>query len=512
MKKIHLIVFVILAVSKINAQPDIEWQKCFGGSNYDGAKSIQQTSDGGYIVAGHIYLYDDTTSIYGSTDYWILKLNSVGDTIWTKNYGGSNFEYPQSIQQTLDGGYIVAGYTNSIDGDVSNNHGLKDYWILKLDTDGDTIWTKCLGGSSFDYANAIHCTTDGGYIVAGQSRSNDGDVSVNYGQEDYWIVKLNTEGAIMWSKCYGGSGHDIAKAVIETTDSMFIVVGITTSDDHFVHGHNGSGYDYWILKLNSVGDTIWTKCYGNSKNDWASSITQSPDGGFVIAGTTEIDTTNIYNILDFWILKLNSEGDSLWTRYYGGSGWDLASSINQTSDGGYIVAGRTNSSDGDVWGGNIINDSIYDYWTVKLNSDGDTLWTKCFGGSNEDKAFSIQQTNDGGFIVAGQSNSNDGDVEGNHGNGDFWIVKLSSLTNTDENVDNRDFILHPNPAEDIVNVVFQNKGNYRLKITNLNGNEMQNLDLGSNSTQIDISGYPSGIYFITVSGKDFSKSKKIIKH
>jgi hypothetical protein len=510
MKKIYLVVFVILTIFKINAQPDIEWKKCYGGSNYDGAKSIQQTQDGGYIVTGHKYFYDDTTSIFGSPDYWILKLNSEGDTIWTKKYGGSKLEYSRSIQQTPDDGYIVAGYANSIDGDVSNNHGLKDYWILKLDTDGDTVWTKCLGGSSFDYANSILCTIDGGYIVAGQSRSSDGDISVNYGQEDYWIVKLNTEGAIIWSKSYGGSGHDIAKAVMETTDSMLIVVGITTSDDHFVHGHNGLGYDYWILKLNSEGDTIWTKCYGNSKNDWASSITQSSDGGFVIAGTTEIE--NIDNRLDFWILKLNSEGDSLWSRYYGGSGWDLASSIKQTSGGGYIVAGRTNSSDGDVWGGNIINDSIYDYWTLKLNSEGDTLWTKCFGGSNEDKAYSIQQTQDGGYIVAGQSNSNDGDVEGNHGNGDFWIVKLSSFDSTEEISEDNEFSLHPNPTKDLINIEFQNKGNNELKITNINGKLMLNMKLRTNKTQIEISEYPTGIYFITVSGDDFIKTKKIIKY
>lgn len=510
MKKIYLVVFVILTIFKINAQPDIEWNKCYGGSNYDGAKSIQQTSDGGYIVTGHIYLYDDTTSIYGSTDYWILKLNSEGDTIWTKNYGGSKFEYPQSIQQTLDDGYIVAGYTNSIDGDVSNNHGLKDYWIVKLDTDGDTVWTKCLGGSSFDFANAIHCTTDSGYIVAGHTRSNNGDVSVNYGQADYWIVKLNSEGTIIWSKSYGGSGHDIAKAVMETTDSMLIVVGITTSDDHFVHGHNGLGYDYWILKLNSEGDTIWTKCYGNSKNDWASSVTQSSDGGFVIAGTTEIE--NIDNRLDFWILKLNSEGDSLWSRYYGGSGWDLASSIKQTSDGGYIVAGRTNSSDGDVWGGNIINDSIYDYWTVKLKSDGDTLWTKCFGGSSEDKAFSIQQTNDGGYIVAGQSNSNDGDVEGNHGNGDFWIVKLSSLNTFEQIPGDNEFRIYPNPTKSLIYIEFGKIDHYDLKVLDVHGKMMLTTNLTTHNTRIDISDFPIGIYFITVSSDNFLKTEKIIKY
>lgn len=511
MKKIHLLVFVILIISNTNAQPEIEWKNCYGGSLYDGAIAIQQTMDGGYIVAGYSYSNDGDLSVnYGLKDYWILKLNPNGDTLWSKVFGGSDKDDARAIQQTIDGGYVVAGYSYSIDGDVSNNHGLKDYWILKLDTDGDTVWTKCLGGSSFDYANAIHCTTDGGYIVAGQSRSNDGDVSVNYGQEDYWIVKLNTEGAIIWSKCYGGSGHDIAKAVMETTDSMFIVVGITTSDDHFVHGHNGSGYDYWILKLNSVGDTIWTKCYGNSKNDWASSITQSPDGGFVIAGTTEIE--NIDNRLDFWILKLNSEGDSLWSRYYGGSGWDLASSIKQTSDGGYIVAGRTNSSDGDVWGGNIINDSIYDYWTVKLKSDGDTLWTKCFGGSSEDEAFSIQQTNDGGYIVAGQSNSNDGDVEGNHGNGDFWIVKLASYTSIEEIVEYHEFSIYPNPAKDIIHLEFNNEGNIELEIIDIYGKSIRKKNLNTNNTQINISDFPTGIYFVIVSGNEFLKTKKIIKH
>ena len=293
--------------------PPIQWQKCLGGSSGDGAYSIQQTTDGGYIVAGYTSSNNgDVSGHHGSTffsDYWVVKLDVSGNIQWQKCLGGGIDDFSYSIQQTADGGYVVAGYIFSIDGDISGNHGNDDFWVVKLDAAGNIQWQKCLGGSEYDYAFSIRQTTEGGFIVAGGSNSNDGDVSGNHGSDDFWIVKLDPVGNIQWQKCLGGSNLD----------------------------------------------------YG-------------------------------------------------------------ASSIRQTTDGGYIVTGETYSNDGDVSG----NHGTYDYWVVKLDASGNIQWQKCLGGGAWDKAYSIQQTTDGGYIVAGVTGSNDGDVSGNLGGNDFWVVKLGA--------------------------------------------------------------------------------------
>ncbi|MCD6097265.1 T9SS type A sorting domain-containing protein [bacterium] len=198
MRKGVFVVFVLfLFAGAVFAQPTIQWQKCLGGSGYDYAYSIQQTDDGGFIVAGYSNSNDgDVSGNHGERDYWVVKLNSAGDLVWQKSLGGSSWDEAWSIQQTSDGGFIVAGYSESNDGDVSGHHGGYDYWVVKLDSAGDIVWQKCLGGSYWDYAYSIQQTFDGGYIVAGESRSNNGDVSGNHGWGDYWVVKLSPEDGI----------------------------------------------------------------------------------------------------------------------------------------------------------------------------------------------------------------------------------------------------------------------------------------------------------------------------
>ena len=360
------VALILLFVTLVFAQPSIVWQKCLGGSYGDRACSIQQTSDGGFIVAGHSGSNDgDVSGNHGYSDYWIVKSNSTGSIVWQKCLGGSRGDYASSVQQTSDGGFIVAGWTWSNDGDVSGNHGGSDYWVVKLNSSGRIVWQKCLGGSDDDGASSIQQTSDGGFIVAGVTESNDGDVSGNHGGKDCWVVKLNPSGDIVWQKCLGGSDDDGASSIQQTSDGGFIVAGCTWSNDGDVSGNHG-GPDFWVVKLNSSGDIIWQKCLGGSDDDGASSI-------------------------------------------------------QQTSDGGFIVTGSTGSNDGDVSG----NHSNWDYWVVKLNSSGRIEWQKCLGGSDFDDTYSIQQTSDGGFIVAGYTESNDGDVSGNHGRTDYWVVKLS---------------------------------------------------------------------------------------
>ena len=412
-------------VVKLDRSGNSIWQRCLGGSADDGALSIQQTADGGYIVAGNTDSYDgDVTGNHGTMDYWVVKLDGAGTLVWQKCLGGSGQEIAYSIQQTADGGYIIAGETASNDGNVAGNHGAFDSWVVKLDSNSNLIWQRCLGGSQNDQATSILQTADGGYILAGSTESNDGNVAGNHGGADYWVVRLYGTGTILSQRCFGGSNEDRATSIQQTADSGYIVSGYSYSNDGEVTGNQGN-YDYWIIRLSSsdyLGVIWWVKCLGGTRIDWADCIQQTADGGFIVAGHTTSNDGNVsgnHGDTDYWVVKLNPDTRTGSTFF---SGNDRATSIQQTSDGGYIVAGSTNSKDGNVTG----NHGGMDYWVVKITATGIVNWQMCLGGSNDDRATSIQQTADGGYIVAGQSYSRDGNVTGNHGSMDYWVVKLDS--------------------------------------------------------------------------------------
>ena len=414
-----------------NSAPNIEWRRSLGGSGADVAySSIKQTSDDGFIVAGRSTSNDgDVSGNQGLSDYWIAKLDASGSLSWQKSLGGGNTDIAYDVQQTLDGGYIVAGHSMSNDGDVlSGNKGGYDRWITKLDASGTLLWEKSFGGSGDDLALSIQQTADGGFIVAGDSQSNDGDVlSGNKGGSDQWITKLDASGNLLWEKSFGGSGNESANSVRQTADGGCIVVGSSASNDGDVLSGNKGGFDQWITKLDASGSLLWEKTLGGSGDDQAYSVQQTSDGGFIVAGasdSTDGDVTGNHGARDCWIVKLDSSGTLLWEEALGGSGDDVARHIQQTSDGGFIVAGTSDSTDGDVTG----NHGARDYWIAKLDASGSLLWEKSFGGSGDEVITGVRQTSDGNLIAAGYSLSNDGDVAGNHGVSDFWIVKLKHNT------------------------------------------------------------------------------------
>jgi gliding motility-associated-like protein len=328
-----------------------------------------------------------------------------------------------SIQQTNDGGYIVAGTSYSNDGDVSGNHGEADAWVVKLSSIGAIEWQKSLGGSGYDGSNFIQQTNDGGYILAAKSLSNDWDVSGNHGSGDCWVVKLSNIGAIEWQKSLGGSGSDGGHSIQQTNDGGYIVAGTSNSNDGDVSGNHG-GLDYWVVKLTSVGAIEWQKSLGGSASEQSFSIELTNDGGYILSGFSESndgDVSGNHGYIDYWVVKLSNIGTIEWQKSLGGSSAEMAFSIQQTNDGGYVVAGYSMSNDGDV--SNTIG--FVDSWVVKLTSIGAIEWQKSLGGLSVETANAIQQTNDGGYIVGGYSTSNDGDVSGNHGDHDYWVVKLS---------------------------------------------------------------------------------------
>ena len=512
MKKINTLLTAILFITTFcsTAQPTIEWQKSLGGTGSDGATTIQQTADGGYIVAGASISTDgDVTGNHGGNDYWVVKLNSTGTITWQKCLGGTGDDFASSIQQTIDGGYIVAGYSESTNGDVTGNHGGQDYWVIKLDSTGSITWQKSLGGTSQDYAYAIQQTADGGYVVAGKSSSANGDVTSNNGVMDYWVVKLTGTGAIDWQKSLGGTGDDWANSIQQTADGGYIIVGYSESVDGDVFGNHGS-LDYWVVKLDSTGAIDWQKSLGGNDWDYAWFIQQTTDGGYIVAGyaySNNGDVTSNHGFDDYWVVKLDSLGAIDWQECLGGTNSERAISIQQTADGGYIVAGASKSTNGDVTG----NHGNYDYWVVKLTNLGAIDWQKALGGTGGDYAYSIQQTADGGYIVAGYTTSTDGDVTGNHGDYDYWVVKLSPAVGVVEITELSEFSVFPNPTTNQITVKVNPKlvGAFYTVFDNM-GKMVLSGQLNSENTIIELGNLSGGIYLLNV-GENSQQTFKVIK-
>jgi len=504
-----------LYVTLLPAQPSIQWQKALGGTQAEEAESIQQTSDGGYIVVGYSASNNgNVLGWHGNIDFWVVKLSSTGDVQWQKMLGGAQAESAYSVQQTSDGGYIVAGYTNSNNGDVSGLHGESDFWVVKLSAIGSLEWQKTLGGSNEDVARSIRQTSDGGYIISGWTFSTDGDVTFNHGYSDVWVVKLNEFGDIQWQKSYGGgTGNDQSRCIRQTSDGGYILTGETDSSDGDISGYHG-GNDIWVLKLNNSGIIEWQKALGGSGIEASYSIQQTTDGGFIVGGlmsSNDGDITMHQGLFDFWIVKLTVTGEIQWQKSLGGSDSDWGRSVWQTTDGGYVVAGETSSTDGDV----TLNDGGTDCWIVRLNDSGEIQWQKTFGGTKIETCRTVNQTSDGGFVVAGYTQSNDGDVSGFHGGLlDFWIVKLSPTSTPTAAPSSLPLEIFPNPAYQSISL---NKPTLdaestevaeelTVRITDLLGRNLSRQTIPANA-QIDISALPNGMYILsatTPSGKVFS--------
>jgi len=400
MKYLLLLLFPVWGFAQT---PSIEWQKSVGGSGKDYANSVRQTADGGYIVAGYTNSTDgDVVGNHGGDDVWMVKFSSSGIVEWTKALGGTGNDAATYVQQTADHGYVIAGYSSSNDGDVSGNHGGDDAWVVKLDSVGNLQWQKSLGGNNNDAATAIQQLADGGYIVGCYAISeNNGDVFMSHGAAEYWIDKLSCIGNIEWNLCLGGQSYEFAHDIHQTADGGFIVGGNTFSIDGNVTGNNGN-MDYWVVKIDTLQQLEWQKTLGGTGTDLLASVVQTNDGGYITAGHVYSQDGDVAGsgfhgpfMNDFWVVKLNNTGAIQWKIALGGSGNDFAQSIQQTADGGYIVFGFTFSNDGNVSG----NHGYYDYWMVKLNSQGNIEWQKTFGGTDQDGYNTITQQVDGAHSI-----------------------------------------------------------------------------------------------------------------
>jgi hypothetical protein len=453
----------------------------------------------------------DVTGNHGGDDCWIAKTDDNGTLQWQKSIGGSGNDIGYCIRQTTDGGYIIAGHTNSNDGDITGFHGGGDVLVAKLDNSGTIQWLKCYGGSSGEYAYSVTETADGGFIIGAETQTNNnGDVTGFHGNTDYWILKINSSGAVVWQKCLGGTGSDFAYAgsISQTSDGGCIAAGFSNSTDGDVTGNHGLS-DFWVVKLNSSGNIDWQKSLGGSQNDYAYSVITTGDGGYIVAGETvssDGDVSMNHGQLDYWVVKLNSTGAIQWEKSYGGTSPEYAQSIAQTTDGGYFITGTSFSSNGDA----SANHGQKDFWAVKIDNAGVIEWQKSYGGSVSESGYSGLQTSDGGFICTGWTESNDNDVSGNHGNGDYWLVKLNPFVSIGNDFEESTITFYPNPGNGTF--TFNNKMQTELiEIRNTLGQIIYSAkNIQSGSIQIDLSGEKSGLYFFDLISKDQRQTGKLL--
>ena len=360
------------------------WSMTLEGAGKDRLYSVVHTSDGGYAAVGH-------SGLSGVVDYdvYLFKIDSAGNMEWNKTYGGAGNDRAYSVVQTNDGGYAIAGSTNS-----SGVGGL-DFYLVKTDSAGNMEWNKTYGGAGNDVAYSVVQTSSGRYVITGGTFSfgrGDGDI--------YWIA-TNSAGDRVWNKTYGGWALDRGLSVMETADLGYVIGGFTWSDVT-------TSLDFYLLKIDSAGNMSWSRTYGGEENDVMSCAVQTTDGGYaIVGGALSYGAGGI----DFYLVKTDSAGNMIWNKTYGGAGSEIPYSVVQTNDGGYALTGYTTS----------FGHSIADGYLVKTDAAGNMMWNKTYGGENTDVLRSIVQATDGGYLMVGEFDSWPS-VED-----DFWLVKVDEF-------------------------------------------------------------------------------------
>ncbi len=428
-------------ILKIKPDGTIMWDKTIGGKGYELLNSIMQTKDGGYIMGGWSesgFGGDKTEDSNGGFDYWVVKIQDVdpdqpSTVAWNYRYGGTSDEGLLTVIKTSDGGYLTGGYSPSgVSGDKSQpGRGQNDYWIVKTDQDGTKQWDKTFGGAGNDYLNRVVQTLDGGYLLAGSSFSGvGGDKSQSSrGDRDYWIVKIDAWGKQQWDKTFGGSGADELKKVLLLPTGDYLLAGYSNSPASGEKSQSSrGGTDYWLVKINLAGKKIWDKRYGGNLNESLTGIVTAAGGGFLLGGSSASGKNGDKSQVsqggsDYWVVRLDKNGNQLWDKAFGGNGQDEAYSLGNSNQN-FFIAGQSNSGvSGDKTqpsqGGT-------DYWLVKLSDTGEKIWDKTFGGSQNDELRASLPTLNGGYLLAGRSFSGPSGTktQTSRGKSDYWLVQV----------------------------------------------------------------------------------------
>jgi len=462
--------------------PDTLWTKMYGRSGPDRAYAIQPAVDGGYIIVGTTF----TPNPICNYDVYLLKIDDQGDTAWTKVLGGTYNDAGYAIQQTSDSGYIITGYTTV---DISN----ENVYLVKTDVDGDTIWTRNYGGPEEDRGFSVQETSDGGYIIVGH-------MNVNY-REDIYVIKTDMYGDTIWTREYGDQYENYGQSVLQMSDDGYSILGYT--DVAF----GCQEFAIWFLRTDSIGDTLWTRIYDPYYYDERGyDMQQTADGGYVITGCASVSG----HLWDVLILKIDANGDTLWKRILGGSDYEFGYSVQETYEGGYVVTGSRRPSPG-----------YYDLYMCKFDGLGNTIWIKTLGGTNDDESQAVIQTPDLGYLIVGYTESFGAS------NADVYIVRLAADPGggigNQETESKAVFVeASPNPFSHFTEIRYgirDKSQRCELKIYDVSGRSVMQWDYQKIRLSDHVSWHgtdqayrrlPSGVYFLKLTGQDYSMIEKLL--
>ncbi|MCP4632990.1 MAG: T9SS type A sorting domain-containing protein [candidate division Zixibacteria bacterium] len=477
----YLVILLVFCFFTDAPAQDTLWTRTYGGGENDWGVNIIHTDDNGFAILSFTNSFGN-----GDEDIWLIKTNEDGDTIWTKTYGGIGSESAVNFRQTSDGGFIIVGWTSTY------GNGDLDLWLIKTNEQGDTVWTKTYGGVEEDLGWDIRVLDDG-YIIGG------GTKSFGSGDSDFWLLRTDLNGDTLWTRTYGEYDEECCNRIQLTSDGGYILAG---------YKRFPNGLDAWLVKTDENGDPLWTRTYGGDDSDAATGIDVTEDGGFIICGGTE---SYGHGERDLWLIKTDSEGNTIWSKTLGGSQQDEGYFAFQTSDGGYVASGQTYS----------FGAGESDIYLIRLDPNGDTLWTRTYGGNDEEWGGNLVQCDDGNFLLVGFSGSF------GSGTGDVWLLKIQwDLVGVNDGDWESNSILdshihsynYPNPFNSSTNIYYNiaEPQNVKLKIYNLQGQlvfdkDIDNGKLGRQSLTWDAHPQPSGIYFYKlIIGNDVSTRKILL--
>ena len=546
---------------------DILWEKSYGGKQADYLMDAIPTPDYGFILAGSS-LSDKSGNKsengMGNLDYWIWKMNEKGDLDWQKSFGGSGSDFLQSIKTTSDGGFILAGTSNSSNEnntETSRNdkkeacRGGDDFWIIKLDAKGNEMWQKTIGGIGQEKLQSIVRTSDGGYVIAGSSSSPSSSKGIgseiisetgekelsdktapNYGNMDYWMVKLDAKGNIQFQKTFGGKYEDELKSMEQTKDGGYLLGGYsnspssvstsianTLSSGNKAQDNIGVG-DFWVLKLDKAGEIEWQKTLGGDQDDNLYVVHQTYDGNYIVGGNSNSNATNQKsksneNGTDFWVMKLDTNGETIWQETYNIGKVDVLTSLIENDDHSILLGGFAQSEVPLTPKGGILKavgmagdkKEINDYVAIKITEKGEEIWRQSVGSKGEDLLKKAIETRDGGYLLAGTSSGEKSrDKDSGMGSNDFWVVKLKD-NNKPENPKLSIEAL-PNPVITFTNIIVgYDFTDGTASVYDLAGRQLQRFAIKTRTVPIDLSNLPEGIYIVNIDTNVQHDGIKVIK-
>jgi len=527
-----IILLVAIATTVFSQNIGIVWQQCFGGNEQDHAYDIVNIPDGFFIVGSTESNDGDVSFNNGIIDGWLIRTDNSGNIIWEKTYGGSSGDGFRRIFPDNSGNYILVGGSGSSDGDISNDPypDSEDFWIVKIDIDGNIIWDKIVGGSFGDIIWNGSPTLDGGVVAVGWTYSNDGDVSVHYGGADTWAVKISSEGELEWDFTIGTEWIDKGQAILATSDGGYLIASNSSVHEDAIGNitctpHSYGWFEGVLFKLDSNLNVQWQRCYGGSDHDGIFGLLEVEDG-YVFTGSASSndgDVSGLHGESDAWVVKVDFEGNIIWQNPLGGSRTESGSNILKTNDGALISVVSTYSNDGNVSGNHSMSEYDADIWLAKLNSEGELLSQQCFGGAgNEIVEFGIVKKSDNNFVIAGQTDYGPSyDVgctpHGGNWDVDYWVFEIQdTLTSVLVSPElTGEVKVYPNPAGDYVifeipNALFSTSKGIAFELINIFGQQVIGKYITSEQTILDLRLLQNSVYFYRLQLNGMLYSGKIV--